>query len=169
MSRNNRILSVLMVACMLFCILGGFTTFASSPTTIDLATIAEVADEALNAFDLAISKGKQDINGIYYGVSYPATLTLNSYTMSSEEYIVMASSAICSISKSQVTAIPHKSITMDYEAVKNGAGNSLNMEQYVELAERVSKFATTTGKVPASFNRPTDGANIYEGRPGGYR
>ncbi len=166
MTRNNRILSLLLAVCMLVSMFGVLSASAAAPTALDIATIADVADDVALAFEAAIAKGSKDIDGVYYGVTYPTTLTLGSYTMSSEDYIVMAASAIYAISQNQATTtqISYKAITPATKTAKNGVGTSLNMGQYVELAERVSKYGSTTGKLPASFNRPTDGTNVYEGR-----
>lgn len=166
MIRNNRILSLLLIVCMLVSMFGVLSASAATPTTLDIASIADAADDVALAFETAIAKGNKDIDGVAYGVTYPATLTLGSYTMSSEDYIVMAASAIYAISQNQATTtqISYKAISPSTKTAKNGVGTSLNMGQYVELAERVSKYGTTTGKLPASFNKPTDGINIYEGR-----
>ena len=47
------------------------------------------------------------------------------------------------------------------DAVKNGKGTSLNKAQYVELAERVSKYGTTTGKLPVNIPVYDFEANTY--------
>ena len=166
MTRNNRILSLLLSVCMLLSVFGVLTVSAAAPTALSIATIADLADDAALAFETAIAKGSKDIDGVAYGVTYPASLTLGSYSMSSEDYIVMAASAIYAIAQNQekTTEISYKAITPATKTAKNGVGTSLNMGQYVELAERVSEYGTTTGKLPASFNRPTDGTNVYEGR-----
>ena len=113
MTRNNRILSLLLSVCMLLSVFGVLTVSAAAPTALSIATIADLADDAALAFETAIAKGSKDIDGDAYGVTYPASLTLGSYSMSSEDYIVMAASAIYAIAQNQekTTEISYKAIT----------------------------------------------------------
>ena len=166
MNRKPRILALLLVISVLTTMFGMLSVSAAAPTSLDVAAIADISDEALTAFEAAIAKGQLDIDGVAYGVSYPTSLNCGSYSLTSEEYILMAASALYALKegKPTTTQITYKAVTVKDGAEKNGTGTELNQAQYLELAERVSKYGTTTGKLPVSFNRPTDGTNIYEGR-----
>ena len=166
MNRKPRILALLLVISVLTTMFGMLNVSAAAPTSLDVAAIADISDEALTAFEAAIAKGQLDIDGVAYGVSYPASLNCGSYSLTSEEYILMAASALYALKEGKpvTTQITYKAVTVKDGAEKNGTGTQLNQAQYLELAERVSKYGTTTGKLPVSFNRPTDGTNIYEGR-----
>ncbi len=166
MNHKPRILALLLVISVLTTMFGMLSVSAAAPTSLDVTAIAGISDEALAAFDAAIAKGNLDIDGVAYGVTYPATLNCGSYSLTSEEYILMAASALYALmeGKPATTAIAYKAVIVHDGAEKNGTGTELNKAQYLELAERVSKYGTTTGKLPVSFNRPTDGTNVYEGR-----
>ncbi len=165
MSKKHRILSVLLALSMLLSAFGILSASAAAPTSLDIAKIASISGDTANAFKSAIQKGSLDIDGVYYNVTFPA-LNYTEFEMGYEDYILMAANAIYALSEGEAatTQIAYKDITNDTDAVKNGKGTSLNKAQYVELAERVSKYGNTMGKLPSSFNRPTDGTNVYEGR-----
>ena len=165
MNKKHRILSMLLALAMLVSMFSVLSVSAAAPTSLDIARIADVADDVALAFEGAIQKGNQDIDGVYYNVTYPA-LNLTDCELASEDYILMCANALVALGegKAATTAISFKDIEVGSQAVKNGKGTSLNKAQYMELAERVAKYGNAMGKLPSSFNRPTDGTSVYEGR-----
>ena len=164
---NPRVVSLVLAVAMIISMFSVLSVSAATPTSLDVSGIAAVSATAADALEAAIQKGKLDIDGIYFDVAYPATLSLNGYEMSTEAYILMAANALYALAQGQAatTAISYKEVkAMDGKAVKNGTANSLNKAQYLELAERVAKYGNAMGSFPTSFNRPTDGTNVYEGR-----
>ncbi len=165
MTKKHRVLSLLLALSLMLTMFSMLSVSAATPTSLDITSIAGISGDVANAFKSAIQKGSKDIDGVYYGVTYPA-LNLTTYEMGYEDYILMAANALWALSegKEATTSIAYKEITVAADAVKNGTGTSLNKAQYLELAERVAKYGNTMGKLPTSFNRPTDGTNVYEGR-----
>jgi len=165
MSKKHRILSVLLALALLLSTFGMLTASAVAPVSLDVAKIAAISGDVVVAFKGAIEKGSKDIDGVYFDVTFPA-LNFTEFDMGYEDYILMAANALYALSQGEAntTQISYREITFADNAVKNGKGTSLNKEQYLELAERVAKYGNTMGKLPSSFNRPTDGTNVYEGR-----
>ena len=165
MRKKHRILSMLLALSLLLSTFGMLSVSAAAPTSLDIAKIAAISGDTANAFEAAIQKGTKDIDGVYYDVTFPA-LNYTTFEMGYEDYILMAANALYALSqdKAETTSVTYKEITFADNAVKNGKGTSLNKAQYLELAERVAKYGNTMGKLPSSFNRPTDGTNVYEGR-----
>ena len=165
MTKKHRILSVLLALALMLSMFSMLGVSAAAPTSADVSTIAGISGDVANAFEGAIKKGAQDIDGVYYDVTYPA-LNVSIGAMGFEDYILMAANALWSLSKGEpaTTVIAYKDVTFANDSVKNGSGTSLNKAQYLELAERVAKYGNTMGRLPSSFNRPTDGTNVYEGR-----
>ena len=166
MTRKKRILSLLLVVALLASFVGMLSVSAATPETLDITALANAAGNVVTTLESSITAAEQDIDGVYYGVSYPTTLTVGSYTVPTEDFILMAANALQALSegKAASTQIAYKDVAVDGKDVKNGAGTSLNKGQYLELAERVSKYGNTTSKLATSYNRPTDGTNVYDGR-----
>ncbi len=166
MTRNKRILSLLLVVAMLASLVGMLSVSAATPDTLDITALANAAGNVVTTLESSITAAEQDVDGVYYGVNYPANLTIGSYTVPTEDFILMAANALTALSegKAATTQIAYKDVAIDGKDVKNGSGTSLNKAQYLELAERVSKYGNTTSKLATSYNRPTDGTNVYEGR-----
>ena len=165
MTKKHRILSVLLALALMLSMFSMLGVSAAAPTSADVTTLAGISGDVANAFEGAIKQGAQDIDGVYYDVTYPA-LNVSIGAMGYEDYILMAANALWSLSKDEpaTTVIAYKDVTFADDSVKNGSGTSLNKDQYLELAERVAKYGNTMGRLPSSFNRPTDGTNVYEGR-----
>lgn len=166
MTRKNRILSLLLVVSVLVSMLGILWTSAAAPEALDVSTLSASAGDVVSTLESSITAAQQDIDGVYYAVAYPSSLTVGSYTVPTEDFILMAANALRALSegKAASTQIAYKDVSIDGKAVKNGTGTSLNKAQYLELAERVSKYGNTTSKLATSYNRPTDGTAVYEGR-----
>ncbi len=165
--KRPRVVSLVLAVAIIISMFSLLTVSAAPPASLDVAGIAEVADSAAKAMEDGIQKGQQDVDGVYYGVSYPATLSFNGFDMSTEAYILMAANALYALSqgKDAATVIAYKDVdAFADDDVKNGVANSLNKAQYLELAERVAKYGNKMGSFPNSFNRPTDGTNVYDGR-----
>ncbi len=165
MNTKRRLISMLLAIAMLFTMFSVLSVSAAAPTTLEIAQIADVADDVALAFESAIAKGSKDVDGIYFKVTYPS-LNLTDYQLTYTEFVLMAANAIVAISegKDASTAISYKAVREGSQAALNGKGTSLNKAQYVELADRVARYGNTLGSLPTSFNRPTDGVNVYEGR-----
>lgn len=165
--KKPRIVSLVLAVAMIISMFSMLTVSAAAPTSLDIAGIAQISDSAAKAIKSGIEAGKLDVDGVYFGVSYPATITTAEGEMSTEAYILMAAKALNALAqgKAATTAIAYQDVkAIEGGAVKNGTGNSLNKAQYLELAERVAKYGNAMGSFPTSFNRPTDGTNVYEGR-----
>ena len=165
MKIKRRSISVLLALAMLVSMFSVLGVSAATPASLDIARIADVADDVALALEAEIQKGSKDVDGIYFNVTFPA-LNFGDCAMTYNEYLLMAANAIVAINdgKAATTQIPFKAVKEGDQAVVNGKGNSLNKAQYVELAERVAKYGNAMGSLPTSFNRPTDGTNVYEGR-----
>ena len=165
MTKKHRVLSVLLAVSLLLSMFGMLSVSAAAPTSADIATIAAISGDVATAFETAIKAGSQDIDGVYYGVTFPA-INVSVGAMGYEDYILFAANALYALAEGQpaTATVDFKEISFATDKVKNGTGTSLNKAQYLELAERVAKYGNTMGKLPASFNRPTDGTNVYEGR-----
>ena len=174
MIRNrSRAVSLILAVCMIISMFSMLTVSASAPVSLDIARIAEVADSASKVIEEGIAKGQQDVDGVYYGVSYPATFKFTECDMSAEAYILMAANALAALAQGHGsdTVIAYKDVQAlnptkagVSSSVKNGTADSLNKGQYLELADRVARFGNNVGSFPTSFNRPTDGTNVYDGR-----
>ncbi len=165
--KKPRIVSLVLAVAMIISMFSMLTVSAAAPTSLDITGIAAVAETAAQAMESGIQKGQQDVDGVYYGVSYPATLEFTDCDMSTEAYILMMANALTALSqgKDAATVIAYKDVqAISGNDAMNGTANSLNKAQYLELAERVAKYGNTMGSFPTSFNRPTDGNNVYEGR-----
>ena len=165
--KNPRIVSLVLVVALMVSMFGVLTVSAAPPTSLDVNAIAKAANTAAKAMEEAILKGQQDVDGVYYGVTYPATISFDGYEMSTEAFILMAANALYALSqgKDAATVISYKDVAaIAVKGVKNGTANTLNKAQYLELAERVAKYGNTMSAFPTSFNRPTDGTNVYDGR-----
>ncbi|MBR6825227.1 MAG: hypothetical protein IKM59_01635, partial [Oscillospiraceae bacterium] len=166
MSRKYRLLAVLVLLSLAISLFAGLPVFAAVPDTLVLADVTGAAAQVASAIETGITAGNQDVNGIYYNVSYPASVRVGEFEIDTEDYILMAARAISTISGGKIDeqAIPYTDISLVRTTSENGTGTSLNMLQYVELADRVARYGTTMKQLPGSFNRPTDGVNVYEGR-----
>ncbi|MBR4308349.1 MAG: transglutaminase domain-containing protein [Oscillospiraceae bacterium] len=165
MNKKRRFISMLLTFALLVSMFSILGASAAAPTSLDIARIADVSDDVALAFEGAIAKGAKDTDGIYFKVSYPA-LNLGDCDLTYAEYTLMAANAIVALGEGKATStqISYKAVKESNQPALNGAGTSLNKAQYLELAERVAKYGNTMGSLPTSFNRPTDGTNIYEGR-----
>ncbi len=173
---KSRVISVVLAVCMVLSAFSFLTVSAASPVSLEIARIAEVSDSVATTIESGIQKGQQDVDGVYYGVSYPATLTFAETELTAEEYILMSANALTALAggHDDSTVIAYrevKALNPDGKSgaststpAKNGTGTSLNKAQYLELADRVSRYGNNVGSFPTSFNRPTDGTNVYEGR-----
>ncbi len=163
-----RLVALLIAVSMLISMFSLTTVSAANPESLTIDRIAELASAALTEIEAGIQQGKLDVDGIYFDVAYPATFNFTDGDMATEEYILMMANALYALSKGEASsaAITFKSVSdlSDTAKAVNGKGITLNKGQYLELAERVAKFGNNMGYLPASFNRPTDGTNIYEGR-----
>ncbi len=165
MKVKHRLISLLLTIAMLVSMFSVLGVSAATPDSLEITTIVDISDEVATAFANAIKSGSKDVDGVYFDVIFPA-LNLGTFELTYSDYLVMAANAIYALSEGSPasTTIAHKSITEGSKAALNGKGTSLNKAQYVELAERVAKYGNTLGSLPTSFNRPTDGTNVYEGR-----
>ncbi|MBR4308490.1 MAG: hypothetical protein IKT58_02730, partial [Oscillospiraceae bacterium] len=165
MKVNRRLISVLLAVALLTSAFSVLGVSATAPASLEISKIADISDEIAASLTSAIKAGSQDVEGIYFDVTFPA-FNLGEFQLTYSEYLVMAANAIYALGEESPasTLITYKSIQEGSQPALNGKGTSLNKAQYVELAERVAKYGNTMGSLPTSFNRPTDGTNIYEGR-----
>lgn len=165
MSRKYRLLALLVVMSLLLSLLVGLPAYAAVPEQLDISALTGSAEQAAAAMEAGITSGHQDTDGIYYDVNYPATIAVGAYEISYEDYILMAARAIgCLANGKKDQTVSYENISTVRTDAMNGTGTQLNRAQYVELADRVSRYGTSQHELPGSFNRPTDGTNAYQGR-----
>lgn len=167
-SAKTRRVSLLIAVCMLVSSFGMLTVSAASPVSLDIDRIAELAADTAQKIEAGVTQGHMDVDGVYYDVSYPTSFTFPECEMTAEEYILMMANGLSALGRGHEsgTVIAHEPVKgMNVQTnAANGKGNTLNKGQYLELAERVAKYGNTMAYFPASFNRPTDGTTVYEGR-----
>lgn len=166
MSRKLRSLALLVVISILLGLFSILTASAAKPDVVDIRTISDSAGSIAQLIEQCISSGSMDVDGVYYNVNYPATLPLGNYEIGSEDYILLAAQAITAIvgGKNAEYTISYTEIdVVEYDCF-GGKDTVLNKGQYVELADRVTRYGLTQKALPTSFNRPTDGTTIYDGR-----
>ncbi|MBP3412753.1 MAG: transglutaminase family protein [Oscillospiraceae bacterium] len=156
---------ILMVSMLLGMLL--LPTQAANPTSLTIKELASAASGNAGTLESYIQKGTKEANGSYSKFSFPATLTVGSYTVDTPAYTLMAARAIQALGngKANTTAISYSKVTYGADHVSCSPVNTINKGQYLDLAERVVIFAETTGgAMPTSFNAPTDGFSDFKGR-----
>jgi len=166
MSKKFRSLALLLVFSLVFSLIAVVPASASVPETFDVAAVVAAAESASTKIESGILAGQQDVDGVYYDVRYPATVTVGAYEIGSESFVYLAAQAIVALAggKADTHQVSCIDISLAHTASTNGVATQLNRGQYVELAERVTKYASTMHQLPGSFNRPTDGTHVYDGR-----
>ncbi len=160
-----RVSVLLLAVCMLLSSLSvgvGATGGNKSLTISQLASSAATVESTLQT---AVKAASVDDKGVYYNILAP-TLTVGSLTLAVEDYVLVAAQALLSIEEGSAStkSLSVKSVILDtgYAAGANIGTMSKNM--LLDLANRISIYGDTTGKMRNSFSRPEDGANAYNGR-----
>lgn len=166
MNKTKRSIAIFLALTSLLTLFS-FPASAVEPTGMTISQLAAASGEVASSLVSVIQTGTLGENGIYYNITAPSFITVGAYEMGIEDYVVMAARAINQIRAggAATTNIPYLDRTLGTKTcTEAGTTTSLTKEQYLELAERVSKLGTTSATMPTSFNRPTDGINYYNGR-----
>ncbi len=165
MNCKQRFLAMLLALCTVFSVLAPAAS-AAAPTKMTVANIASGSAKVAQDLQAAIKSGKADGSGIYADVVVPSAFALGAYTMDIADYTLMAAQAIRAINDglAATTEIYYMDVSLTKDIAQGAKGTSVPSGTVLYLAERVQKYAAVEGKLPTSFNRPTDGSTTYEGR-----
>lgn len=168
MTKTKRILSLLLMICILASLPGvAFQVMATDITTaLTIEALADGSAAVVTAAENAISAGTKDANGVYYAFKFPSKFSFSAGMLGAEEYTLMAADALYEINNgsAKTTSIDYVDISFSTDEISCGSGTTLTKGQYLDLAERASKYGNTLYSLPTSFNRPSDGTNTYDGR-----
>lgn len=168
MTKTKRILSLLLIVCMMASLSTAVlqANAAEITSSLTIEALATGSASALSSIEKAISSGSKDSGGVYYAFAFPSTLTFSAGSLGVEEYALMAGTALCELNagSAATTSIGYQAVTFSSDEINCGSGTTLTKGQYLDLASRVQKYGSTLSALPSSFNRPTDGTNTYDGR-----
>ena len=166
----RKLLSLLLAVSM---ILGMFVIYpgAAAPTSLTTDQLISAASSVNEKLEKYIQMGEKASDGTYVQFPYPSVLSIAGSEVEGVAYILMVARAVVALAQGQATstAIPYGAVTLEKDLISCSSGNTLNRGQYLELAERIVIYAEATGgRLPSSFNNPTDGVNDYDGRISAY-
>ncbi|MBR4308836.1 MAG: family 10 glycosylhydrolase [Oscillospiraceae bacterium] len=162
----KRLLSLLLAVSL---VLGAVLIYpgAATPASLKISQLASAASAISEKMETAIQKGTLSEDGTYGMIPFPAAFTVDGSEVDAFSYTLMAAKAVLALSegKTTSTAVPYAKMALEQDVVSCSAQNTLNKGQLLDLAERVSIYAEVTGStLPSSFNNPTDGSKVYNGR-----
>lgn len=136
MKHSKRFLAILLAVCALVTVMAGTAT-AATPSSMTVGALA--------------SASKSIATTLASGI--PNTLTVGSYTMGSEDYILMAAKAICSINKGNTSdSIAYSDITMPKTVDSTGSpSTSISSSEYIDLADRISIYGDSQATLATSY------------------
>ncbi len=164
--RYGRLLSFLLAVSMILGIMVMYPN-AAAPATLKSSQLISAASGISEKLETYIQMGEKAQDGTYGLFPFPSVLTIDGSDVDGASYILMAAKAVVALSegKATSTAIPYTAITLEKDIISCSPANTLNKGQYLDLAERIVIYAEATGgRLPSSFNSPTDGINDYDGR-----
>ena len=163
--RFRRWLAFVLAACML---LGVMAVGAGAATaSLQVSQMVSEAGKAAEKLEKYIQMGEKDSRGVYSLFPFPSAFAVGNNEIDGASYILMVARGVLALSQGQTpsTAIPYSKITVEKDIVSCSSASTLNKGQYLDLAERILIYAETTGgRLPSSFNKPTDGSKAYDGR-----
>ena len=165
MTRKMRALSFgLMVSILLG--LFAVTGYAATPKSLTIKQLASAAATNAAAMEKAIQAGTTATNGVYNAFAFPANLSVESYTLDTASYILMAAKAVEALGagKANTTSVTYQATALEASKVNCSTVNTITKGQYLNLAERVVLYVEISGTLATSFNAPTDGFADYKGR-----
>ncbi len=161
----KRILSLLLVVSML---LGALLIYpGAAPASLKISQLVSTASAVAEKMETAIQKGTLSADGTYGMIPFPNVFYIEGNEVDSFSYILMAAKAVLALSQGQgtSTALSYVKTELEQDVISCSSRNSLTKGQLLDLAERVVIYAEVTGKsLPSSFNHPTDGSKVYDGR-----
>ena len=162
MKSKMRILALLLIVSLL---LSSFTAAVSAAETVTISQLSSSASSVEEQIKKAVQAGTKDENGVYYNVVAP-TLTVDQLTMSVEDYVYVAAQAILAIEagKAASTSFTVKDMALNTASAVGAKATSMTKNMLLDLANRISVYGETTGKMRNSFSRPEDGNTAYDGR-----
>ncbi len=163
MNRMKRFIALILALCTVLSLVPA--ALAAAPTSLTIAKLASGSSAVATTLETAIQAGT-NANGVYEGVIVPKEIAVDRYTMSVEDYILMAAKAINDIAGGSAATVnvAYKDITLTGNTAQGANLTSVTKGQILDLSRRVEKYGDSTGKLPTSFNRPSDGSATYEGR-----
>lgn len=168
MTKTKRILSLLLLVSVLASLPAfAFQTIAADITnSLTIEALADGSSAVVSAAEKAIGAGTKDSNGVYYAFKFPSKFSLPAGMLGAEEYTLMAATALYELNdgSAKSTSIDYIDISFSTDEINCGSGTTLTKGQYLDLAERASKYGNTLFSLPTSFNRPSDGTSTYDGR-----
>lgn len=165
MKQKHRFLAILLTLCTLVSLLAGVSVSAGAPTQMTVAELAAASSDVAAQIQTAIEAAKVDTYGVYYDVAFSETITVGSYEMGPEDYVLMAAQALLAINTGNdgSTVISYQDITLGEDEVAGIFLTSVDKGMILDLATRATKYGTSLGSMATSFNRP-EGETIYNGR-----
>ncbi len=166
MTLKKRILSIFLLASVM---LGMFAmpSLAATPKSLTIKQLATAAATNAAAMEKAIQAGKKGTNGVYGEFSFPASFAVESYSVDTASYTLMAAKAVQALGqgKANTTSVAYVATSLEAAKVNGSAAATITKGQYLNLAKRVVLYAEISGGTLAtSFNAPTDGFTDYKGR-----
>ncbi|MBP3412374.1 MAG: transglutaminase family protein [Oscillospiraceae bacterium] len=163
---KGRILCFLLAVSLL---VGTFAlpTLAATPSSLTVKQLAASAATVAATLEKAIQSGTKDSNGLYHSFHVPENIAVESYSLTMAAYTLMAARAVQALGagKAATTAVSYSAASFESDTVSGSQTATINKGQYLDLAARVVIYAETFGgKLPTSFNAPTDGYEAYKGR-----
>lgn len=162
MKSKLRALALLLMFSLLLSCLAGAVSAAESITLSQLGSSASSVEEQIQK---AIRAGIKDENGVYYNITAP-TLTVGQLEMSVESYVYVAAQATLAIEagKSGSTSFSVRELALNTASATGAKADSMTGNMLLDLANRITVYGETTGKMRNSFSRPKDGSEVYDGR-----
>ncbi len=160
--KKTRPLALLLALCMILSCFAGTVSAAESLSISQLGSSASSVEDQLKK---AIQAGTKDENGVYHSIAAP-TLTVGQLQMSVEDYVFVAAQALLAIEAGEpaTTAFTVQSMALNTTSAVGGKASSMTKNMLLDLANRISVYGETTGKMRNSFSRPEDGSEAYDGR-----
>ncbi len=162
MKTKMRALALLLMLSMLLACCPAAVFAADSLTIAQLAASASDVEAKIKT---AVQGGSKDDKGVYYNITAPQ-LTVASKTMTVEDFVYAAARAIIAIQagKAKTESIMITSVKLDTDHSAAASNNTMTKNMLLDLANRISIYGETTGKMRNSFSRPEDGNSAYDGR-----
>ena len=166
MTLKKRTISFILLVSILFGLFA-MPTFAATPKSLTIKQLATAAATNAAAMEKAIQAGTKASNGVYGEFAFPANMAVESYSLDTASYILMAAKAVEALGagKANTTSVTYQATTLEASKVNCSSVTTITKGQYLNLAKRVVLYAEISGGTLAtSFNAPTDGFADYKGR-----
>ncbi|MBR6826376.1 MAG: family 10 glycosylhydrolase [Oscillospiraceae bacterium] len=140
---------------------------AATPVSLKSSQLISAAPGIAEKLEKYIQMGDKTPEGTYSMFPYPANVTIDGSDVDGASYILMAARAVVTLAEGKAISTPivYTAITLEKDIVSCSSSNTLTKGQYLDLAERIIIYAEATGgRLPSSFNSPTDGNSNYNGR-----